>query len=346
MPGYYYRPIDPGYGDVGASIGSGLVGGTAGFLGERQAGRDRKRRESLEDMDLNILLASKGGGRGPLPTETYDPAAGTGDLAVSPDGIRMPRVAALQSRLKAGFTQVGPDAYIRDPQALEQDQYRLGRARAVTEEEEDYQRVLGREGAERAERQRRLGGPAAALLRGGDINPDDVSALVGEGMDLGSIADLGRPRAPVRGTQAYLDMLDAEQGVYDRHQAPVRDPVARGIPTFPQAEKWLFDEFGDELPSAERFDLAQAMARGEDPFEAAYPDLGAMAGMSEDRKTEILGQGPKPRLRRGAAPAAAGAVLDSPPTPEEIDAADAALPPDATEADARKWIADQRARRR
>jgi hypothetical protein len=120
MGSFYYRPIDPGYAELGAGLGAGIAGGTANFFGEREAGRERKRRDSRELLDFEINLLAQGGGLGDIPTRVgaargpmqalmpRDEAAGgipgESGLLQRP-GVVMPGI--LQEREKPGYAAVG-----------------------------------------------------------------------------------------------------------------------------------------------------------------------------------------------------------------------------------------------
>jgi hypothetical protein len=195
----------------------------------------------------------------------------------------------------------------------------------VTEAEEDYQRALGHQAGERAALQARIGGPASALVRGVP-SEQDIGALVGEGTDLSSIAELLRPRTPVRGTPPYLKMLDEERGIYDLHENPRAD---RGLPTFSQAMALLEQRYGtyDEQgfrtgfskPWVDIYDEAQALARGEEPA-APQPARGAMAGYPDEDVEKVMRHERVPRKPREGAGAPAPAAEAPAPTAQPASA--------------------------
>jgi len=165
---YYYRPVDPGYGALGAGLGSGLTQGVEGFLDERDRGRQR-RREDVQDaraaqkheMMVDEILRGGGGDRGPIPPKQEmtirapTPAPTGPDL---PDQLFTPRdrrPTAFQDFLQPGQIEGRPEleeitlrsgrdyvpygpGYVEDPDSrrirLEAEKHELGLGR----EEEKY----------------------------------------------------------------------------------------------------------------------------------------------------------------------------------------------------------------
>jgi hypothetical protein len=205
MGQYFYRPVESGYAEMGRGIGRGVEKSADILI----AGKERDRQRKREDLELDVMLGKMGGGRGPRPTERYQP--GERSTSVNADGIRMPTgLQAMETRDKPGFIESGDgDFYFEDPtrraERLERESYGLGRER----EADTFELGQGREATERSRLSQTLGAPAQALTSG-QGTAEDRGAFYGERMTPPGEA------APVRGTEAYYDMMTRESQIPNR----------------------------------------------------------------------------------------------------------------------------------
>lgn len=251
MGRYYYRPIPSGYADVGRSIAAGITGGVGSYYAGKEATRtrgiedeERARRREREDLDLDVMLASAGGGRGVAPGA---PSIGRPEVGSALNDRRGISAAPGPDRSRR-FTQMG-DFYIEDPAS-----------RATRLEAGEFERTLGREAAgfeleqgraatERTRRGETLGAAGLALTGGGGTEAD-YEAFYGEKMDPLAAVRAGRPQAPVRGTQAYMDMLEDEADIAQRYRG--------------QADEDELPEIGS-IEFNRAFDIVESMARERNP---------------------------------------------------------------------------------
>jgi hypothetical protein len=91
---YFYGPVDPGYGAMGAGIAGGISQGVGNFVGMRDRARRHKREDDADarqkiidgqrDATFDMGIVNAGGGAGPAPTMQRDV-----DLS---GGLRLPRI--------------------------------------------------------------------------------------------------------------------------------------------------------------------------------------------------------------------------------------------------------------
>lgn len=314
MGQFYYRPVPTGYEELGRGLASGITGGVGNYFAGKEAERkegiedeDRTRRRSREDLDLDVMLASAGGGRGIAPTTAGPPRQGS-----TPGDHMMDAVIAPDAGPSREYRQMG-DFYIEDPTSrsnrMERETFELGQGRAATE---------------RARLGKSLGGAGAALV-GGTGGVEDYEAFYGEGKDPLSAVREGRPKAPVRGTEAYLDMVEDEERLKQRYRGQGDDdelPVIGSI-EFNRAYDIVADMATERNPEGyptgynmteeDLISTTQALLRGEDPFAfvEGQPNRGAMAGYGKGTISEIMKKGAREARREGGP----GAALTSPSTP-------------------------------
>lgn len=94
---FFYRPVPPNYGAIGAGIGGGLERGVQNYLNER----DRKTQRGREEEERNVWLDTMGGGQGEPPlqagmpkldyTSEGSPAGAPGELDFGKPGLARSR---------------------------------------------------------------------------------------------------------------------------------------------------------------------------------------------------------------------------------------------------------------
>ena len=271
MGQYYYRPVPSGYADVGRSVAAGITGGVGNYYAGKEDQRrrgieaeDRTRRQTREDLDLDVMLASAGGGRGMAPVA---PTIGRPEVGSALNDRRGISAAPGPDRSR-DFTQMG-DFYIEDPAS-----------RATRLEAGEFELTQGRAAAERGRRGAALGGAASALI-GGSRSPEALGAFYEEGADPRMLLDDQGPQAPVRGTQAYMDMLEDEADIAQRYRGDADDedemPEIGSIEfnrVFSIVESMAEERnpegyvTGSKMSEDELIATTEALLRGEDPFES------------------------------------------------------------------------------
>jgi len=267
---FFYRPVDPGYAQLGASIGSGIENAVGGYLDERDRKADRERQTQLDeerrkDLDYqrsrqrlfdDIALAEAGGARGRPPgAERYDMDFGeigmarrgpgnilTRDIQLGPQPQEPGVVETAANDPDFGiYREIGAGdqrGYIMDPQVRMQ---REAQAEAGAE-------LTAREAERNALRESILA-----------LNPDmDPNRATGEaGMMASGMAD-------------YPDFHPSASGTGSSNRTFTPNQAMEYLKDI-YSEK---DEFGNPLgylmDPQTMYELADAMARGE-PVELPDP---------------------------------------------------------------------------
>jgi hypothetical protein len=92
---YYYGPVDPGYGSLGAGIAGGIQQGMGNFVGMKDRARQQKREDADDvrtaDLDgqrkamFDLELLKMNGGRGAAPTTQRTVQTGTPSIGAGPE---------------------------------------------------------------------------------------------------------------------------------------------------------------------------------------------------------------------------------------------------------------------
>ena len=334
MGQYYYRPVPSGYADVGRSIAAGITGGVGNYYAGKEDQRrrgveeeDRARRRTREDLDLDVMLASAGGGRGMAPDT---PTIGRPEVGSALNDRRGISAAPGPDRSR-DYTQMG-DFYIEDPGS-----------RAARQQEGAYELTQSRAATERGRRGEALGTAASALL-GGSRSPETLGAFYEEGMDPRMLLDDQGPQAPVMGTPEWDDAYRRRREIDRDTRPPTKwetdpdDPedAPIALPGTIQYDRAydivlsMAQERNDQgmapMTSSELISATEAFMRGEDPFGTGEEGVraamagygtpgvrGAMAGVGSSGPAAAL---LSPRISRPASPPVSGPeitdeVLDS-----------------------------------
>lgn len=267
MGQYYYRPIPSGYAEAGRAIATGITGGTENFYAGKENQRrreiedtDRARRRQREDLDLDVMLASAGGGRGMAPDA---PTIGRPEVGSALNDRRGISAAPGPDRSR-DFRQMG-DFYIEDPGS-----------RATRMEGETFELTQNRAADERTRRGTALGAAGRALTGGGGTDAD-YEAFYGEKVDPLAAVRESRPKPPVRGTAAYMDMLEDEAEIAQRYRGQADDetPELGSIEfnrVFDIVESMAQERnpegyiTGSSMTESQLISTTEALLRGEDPF--------------------------------------------------------------------------------
>lgn len=323
---YYFAPI-PGSREAPAmGFADGVTQGVQNFQNERERTHQGERQDAadqrqtlFDDMEINDYLQARGGGRGPMPTDTVElgrggrgalpefeapdlfPRGGERRPAGFDDFMPAPRGAGgfdgpesfSMERPREGYEPVGPEGfgYVENPERREQRLYAQGQER---------------EAAARGEFAGEVGPAATALMRprGGEGEAMDdetyaghVGTLLSRGVSLpqgGRGQDGFDPESDlIAGREKYL--RDNELGVYRPNQGGGSggSGTDRGAPNFSQAMdylKELYSEYDEEdrltgysVSPEEMYQMAQNMARG---GEQGFPGQGTEDEIDDEPLTE------------------------------------------------------------